>query len=851
MAACGGGGGGGGGGDDEPPPLPQHTVAVTVRVPAGTPGPLALIVMPFEDYQVTARIPLVERAPDVWSGTVDLEDGALVRYSYDRSGGVQPLSDLKNMREASGTDTRIENRFVLVVPELQAIDDVIETWQDRRDLRMPTGTLTGVVRDAGTGAPLVDALVSAGGIHTASGFDGSYRIDGLAAGTQRVVVTTTLGEHRPAQATVAVPSHGAAALDLALAAAPEVLVAFDATLPESTPADAEVRFIGNVYAAGARHFATFPARPESLRAPITDRSTPGHARITLPLHEGTYIQYAYTIGGDQAGSEFRLKPRSLIVPAGPTVQHGDLVATWVPNGLYLVTLRVTVPASTPAGTPVALQIGPSHWMTRTGPRSWVFYSASRPGDQIRYQYVLGGDIAGNDLAGERSIVVGERDTVIDDVVEQWAGLPDAALAAAGAPIAVTVRAALPGASGQVRVVGDGALAGGPALVAMAGEPWQRSTTITAPAGTALHYHFEDDGGGRSPDFAWTPSYAGEVRDDAVAAWTTAPLPPGGTRPSYITGAYLPDFWSPAFAVQSASTFDRLRQHAVGWVALSSVWSYGQIQPLPTLEPRPRLAGSVFTPREELRAQAALARARGLGVVLAPQFNMEMSPGGMDALDQPKSPAWWDAWLVEAERFWMWNAQLAEQIGAGALVLPGPMFHVFYQSGSYGTPEDEHQFDLRVQALVAEVRAVYHGRLIISGGVQSFDFPGSADLIGVTTFDLGRPALPYDATAQQWATAYEAVFADKVDAIYARWGKPVFLYTIALSPDAADPDPSAQATQSRQLEGIMRAIAARPWIAGSLSWAYQMIDAPALRGDGLRARAAEGVLAREYATFVTP
>ena len=171
--------------------------------------------------------------------------------------------------------------------------------------------------------------------------------------------------------------------------------------------------------------------------------------------------------------------------------------------------------------------------------------------------------------------------------------------------------------------------------------------------------------------------------------------------------------------------------------------------------------------------------------------------------------------------------------------------------SYGDAAYEHQFDLRVQALIAQVRTVYHGRLIVSGGVASFDFPGAADLIGVTTYDLGRPALPYDATAQQWAAAYEAVFADKVDAIHARWGKPVLVYTIALAPDDADPDPSAQETQSRQLEGIMRAIGRRPWIAGSLSWAYQMIDAPALRGDGLRARAAEGVLAREYATFVAP
>jgi len=140
---------------------------------------------------------------------------------------------------------------------------------------------------------------------------------------------------------------------------------------------------------------------------------------------------------------------------------------------------------------------------------------------------------------------------------------------------------------------------------------------------------------------------------------------------------------------------------------------------------------------------------------------------------------------------------------------------------------------------------------MSGGVPVFDAPGDADLVGVTTYDLGRPALAYDATADDWAAAYEALFAAKVDAIHARWGKPVLFYTIALQVDPADPDPTGELCQSRQLDGITRAIAGRPWIAGSLSWAYSMIDAPRAPSDGLRGHAAEGVLARVYQTFVAP
>ena len=54
-------------------------------------------------------------------------------------------------------------------------------------------------------------------------------------------------------------------------------------------------------------------------------------------------------------------------------------------------------------------------------------------------------------------------------------------------------------------------------------------------------------------------------------------------------------------------------------------------------------------------------------------------------------------------------------------------------------------------------------------------------------------------------------------------------------------------QARQLEGIMRAIDERPWIAGSFMWAYHMVDQP-LADDGLLNRLGEAVMAKVYGTF---
>ena len=50
----------------------------------------------------------------------------------------------------------------------------------------------------------------------------------------------------------------------------------------------------------------------------------------------------------------------------------------------------------------------------------------------------------------------------------------------------------------------------------------------------------------------------------------------------------------------------------------------------------------------------------------------------------------------------------------------------------------------------------------------------------------------------------------------------------------------------QLEAMLQAFETRTWFMGALSWAYSMEDAPlVVPSDGLRARAAEAILAKYY------
>jgi hypothetical protein len=74
-------------------------------------------------------------------------------------------------------------------------------------------------------------------------------------------------------------------------------------------------------------------------------------------------------------------------------------------------------------------------------------------------------------------------------------------------------------------------------------------------------------------------------------------------------------------------------------------------------------------------------------------------------------------------------------------------------------------------LVDRVREIYDGKVLISGGRLDTELPGHADLIGVTTFDTGRPDLPSTATVDEWKAGYEKHLQNVADPIWKQWGKP--------------------------------------------------------------------------------
>jgi hypothetical protein len=849
---------------DLTPPYSLRTrdVPVAVTLPAGTTGPVWLRVFGLADWDIVRSVELTEGPDDLWTATVPLEDGALVHYAYDR-GDLDDFDSLAARREAPATALDTTWRVVLVDDDLTALRDTVAMWTDAR-FSPATGSIEGIVTDSERGEPVVDAEVAIAGIHTATDYDGRFRLDGIPAGEQRLTVYRLNGDHRPAGRPVTIAPSTPAELALALDPARPMTVTLKAVLPADTPPDATIKVAGTAWQAGGGYLGA-PGQADALRLPVAQRvltEEGEYALLRLELYEGQSLFYRYTLAAPGLAQEVRLDadepPRSLIAARSSRTRL-EYIDAWRYDGQVTLTVRAEVPDNTPAGVPVQFVMGPGHWMSPTEDGAWLTTIVANPGDRLTYALRLGDSVeAGADASadapeGLRTLVIPDADATATVTVTGWVGRPGVPAIAQGESGAVTFRVTIPAGTVDghpLRIVGSGALGDGVDLTPVPGHPTLYQGAATLPEG---RYTYEIWRVGPPEDLPAALSrqlhvaYTEQTVNTWVGGWV-GEVP--NTQPRdlrFVGGYYLPDLWSSGFAATTPSTLADVAT-LDGFAVLSSVWSYGQIRPTPVLEPRAVYAGSVATPLEALRDQAADARRAGVPIMLAPQFNMELSPGGLSALSGPKDQAWLDAWLLEAERLWLWNADLADDLGADLLLLPGPTFHVFDQPGLFPSNDSFEAFDAAVAALVARVRERYDGRVVISGGVRSMTAPAQADLIGVTTFDTGHPALAPSTTVAQWTAAYDALFEARLDPIHDTWEQPVFFYSLHVPSQPSPGDPTGEEAQARQLEGLLQALSTRTWVVAIAAWSYDMIEAPALPSDGFRGRLAEAVLAKHYALF---
>ena len=844
--------------------LPTREVPFTVALPAGTEGPVWVRVFGVGQWDFARSVELTPTGDGDWTASVPLEEGALVRYAYDRA-DLADFESLLARREAPAISHDTIWRIVHVAPELSAVRDTVAMWADAR-APVPAGSVSGLVTDTLTGLSVMDAEVAIGGMHTATDFDGRYRLEGVAAGEQRVTVHRASGDYLSASQAVMVEVGATVEVPVRITPARPLTVQIQALLPDDVPAAAAIKIYGNAWQTGG-HFYQAPGQPEGLLLPV---ATPvrGQERervmLSLDLYEGQPVTYRYTLASPSHGSEVRLEgeqtPRSFVARRSKRVRV-DEIEGFRPFDAVEVVLRVRVPANTPGDVPVQFSMGPSHWLNRDTDGTWTTVLYGRPGETLTYALRLGdgievgADASPDAVDGVRSLEVPEADTTFDVTVTDWVGLPGVAQLPPGERSTVRFRVSVPAGTtegSRLQLIGNRDLRDGVELEPVAGDPTLFEGEAVL-AGGRYQYEIWRNSGEAAPLSSarfgtLDVTLVEHTVNDWVSGWAGEAPETNGRESRFEGGYYLPDYWSPGFAAFTRPTFDAIEARREGLVALSSVWSYGQTRPQPAVEPRPLFAPSVATPREALVEQGKLARRSALPIVLAPQFNMEMTIGGGAALSVPKTQQWIDGWLREAERLWLWNAEVAEAINADVLLLPGPTFHVFDQPDWFPSRQSFEDFDQALISLIDEVRLRYDGRVLMSGGQTALTAPGNADLVGVTSFDIGHPLLDPGASVAQWRAGYEALLSARLDPIHDAWERPVFIYQLQVPSRPAFGDPTGEYAQARQLEGMMQALVTRSWVVGALSWSYAMFDTPAWAGDGVRGRLAEAVLLKHFELF---
>ena len=474
------------------------------------------------------------------------------------------------------------------------------------------------------------------------------------------------------------------------------------------------------------------------------------------------------------------------------------------------------------------------------------------GSTMSYRYLFGDDFNGADASvaardGFRSLVVPEGGGVVTDSVARWLGQLDPSARREDGSLAVTFRVSVPPETPvDAKIFLNGnrpAIGGGLEMTPHDTNPWMYEATVVFGHDGPFTYRFELRSD-RTQSFTKevNTDFDGQVVNDWIVSWPGRSGPVKG-REGFVKGFFTLDFFSNNFIALSGSTYRRILDHEGSAVVISSVWSYCQSQPIPTLEYRGVRAESVATPLEDIIEQARIAHDAGLEVFFGPQFNMEQSPGGFELYNGPKTDAWWNEWLNLADEMWTWQATVAEMIGAEYMMVPGPLFHVYDQIDK---PSDDPfivNFESEQARLIAKIRSIYSGKLVISGGNRNYDFPGLADFLGVTTYDVDVPQLPADTTVAEFIDYYETRFVERVDPIFKRWGRPVFFYTVHAPSVPTEEDPSGQIAQATALEALFQVISKRPEIMAGLSWSYDMIDTPLTPSDGVRGRMAEAVLAK--------
>jgi hypothetical protein len=341
-----------------PQPKAQTTFTVTLPEPLAAGETLILSVLDEVtglQYNPTSY-PMQAVDGLTYSAVLPLTLNAVVKYRYIRRGAAQVVED-----SSLGFPVRYRLYYVSTQGEVR---DTLSDWSDKSYAR-ELGSIQGRAFNADTGAPIPNLLISANGVQYLTDSAGRFDIQGLPAGTHNLVAYALDGMYQTFQQGATVGVNQTTSVELRLHPAQMVNVTFSTSVPDSTVTGAPIRLAGSLLKLG-NTFGDLQGgmNTSADRMPLLSFGADGRYTTTLNLPVGAYIQYKYTLGDGFWNAEHdgqgKFMLRELVVPDHDvTVQ--DAIATWQAGNSAPILFEVTVPASTPAGDIIYIQINPYTW----------------------------------------------------------------------------------------------------------------------------------------------------------------------------------------------------------------------------------------------------------------------------------------------------------------------------------------------------------------------------------------------------------------------------------------------------------------------------------------------------------
>ncbi|MBN1666809.1 MAG: hypothetical protein JW862_06960, partial [Anaerolineales bacterium] len=408
-------------------------VTFHVEIPANTPAEQPILFSVLDEVTGlnfnAQRYPMEQLDETHYIIGLPLPPGTVLKYRYSRQAEI--------VAEEHISDGRTVRYRLYHVSGPGEVHDTITRWNDTL-YDGPTGRLTGQLTDADSGAPLPGLMVTAGGVQTFSASDGGFLIEGLPVGTQNLVVYALDGSYRTFQQGARVEAGHSTEAGIQLLSAPQVDVMLITRLPEDTLPGIPIRLAGNLYQLG-NTYANLSGGVSTIatRMPELLRLSDGSFGVIVSLPAGADVRYKYTLGDGFWNAERSLDGafamRQLIVPDEPVTLF-DTVEAWHVGPAQPITFDVVIPAETPAGEGIWLQLNHSAWtealpMWQLSDQRWgyILYSPVDRIPQVGYRYCRAGQCGITDDArtpGEYTsgqiAQPGNQALAIPDRVEDWA-----------------------------------------------------------------------------------------------------------------------------------------------------------------------------------------------------------------------------------------------------------------------------------------------------------------------------------------------------------------------------------------------------------------------------------------------